>query len=633
MIERAAPNTKKVLVVDFDPDYLKLLAQWLSREGFQVITATDGLSGLEKFKKERPDLVVLEAMLPRLHGFELCSKITTDGEPRTPVIITTNVYKDAAYRTEAMRNFGAAAYFEKPPDRAKFLAQARLSLGLADKPEAGPAPAKGRTTADLLASLESGNGRKAAATPVPPRATAAENAAIDDLLKDALAEFGLKGDRVAAAKPAAAPVPVIPPRPGNRGPTNVREAAERETLLRSIETSAHKTASHQTEPGSPVTDPRPASDGFEKHPRAGVKPPVAKKPGQQPDGGEARPLPVKPVVPATAPVTGTGSVHEVRQAPATAAPETGPPAAAVADEATVPAFGTPTFQEFMAAPRKPFPMKAVAAAAAVVMAGALAFLFLRPGKGGTEVPQVDYQAALQSRAPETEPAAAPAEEPPDETAAAGDNGAAGSVTTDPPVVKKIDQPQYKQTPSAPPSPELKPVVPVRSGQPEIKLAAPVSESGSGAAPSATDAATAVRDQGTGGTGTESQAPPAKTAAPAEGPAGRPAASDPAPATPKAKAGDLVALENVDVQPVTLQTSQAVYPTRAFQAGREGSVTVNALISERGEVLRVVYLRGSTDFGFDKAALAAVEKWKFQAALKDGVPVKVWKPFTINFRKN
>jgi TonB family protein len=71
---------------------------------------------------------------------------------------------------------------------------------------------------------------------------------------------------------------------------------------------------------------------------------------------------------------------------------------------------------------------------------------------------------------------------------------------------------------------------------------------------------------------------------------------------------------------------------AMTMGIQGSVTINALISETGDVLQAVYLRGVKDGGLDKAAETAVRKMKFTPARKDGINVRVWKPVTIAFRK-
>jgi two-component system response regulator ResD len=99
---------KKILVIDYDQGSLASLQGILSREGYQVVTASDGQAGWEKFNKESPDLVLMEAMLPKVHGFELCQRITSDRNSLTPVFIMTGVYKDRVYRTEALRTYGAS---------------------------------------------------------------------------------------------------------------------------------------------------------------------------------------------------------------------------------------------------------------------------------------------------------------------------------------------------------------------------------------------------------------------------------------------------------------------------------------------------------------------------------------------
>ncbi len=113
---------KKVLVVDYDAPSLAAIAKMLKEKRFQVVTAADGKAGYDAFLAERPDLVVLEAMLPKLHGFDLCQKISRESQGRVPVIIITGLYKGPKYRQEATNGMGAAEYFEKPLDTAAFAA-------------------------------------------------------------------------------------------------------------------------------------------------------------------------------------------------------------------------------------------------------------------------------------------------------------------------------------------------------------------------------------------------------------------------------------------------------------------------------------------------------------------------------
>ncbi len=112
---------KKVLVVDYDTESLEDLFNLVSGKNMEVIKATDGQQAYEKFQSEKPDLIVLEAMLPKLHGFDLTQKIHKETKGGVPIIIVTGLYKGAQYKNEAIRSFGAAAYFEKPYDKEKLL--------------------------------------------------------------------------------------------------------------------------------------------------------------------------------------------------------------------------------------------------------------------------------------------------------------------------------------------------------------------------------------------------------------------------------------------------------------------------------------------------------------------------------
>jgi len=112
---------KKILIVDFDIKSLESLAELFENHNIQIVKARDGAAAYEKFQSEKPDLVILEAMLPKLHGFDLTQKIVKESKGSVPVIIVTGVYKGHQYRNEAMRNFGASGYFEKPLDTKELL--------------------------------------------------------------------------------------------------------------------------------------------------------------------------------------------------------------------------------------------------------------------------------------------------------------------------------------------------------------------------------------------------------------------------------------------------------------------------------------------------------------------------------
>ena len=75
---------EKILVVDDDTNICELLRLYLTKEGYQVTVANDGEEGLEKFNQVKPDMVLLDVMMPRMDGLEVCRRIRKAGN--TPVM-------------------------------------------------------------------------------------------------------------------------------------------------------------------------------------------------------------------------------------------------------------------------------------------------------------------------------------------------------------------------------------------------------------------------------------------------------------------------------------------------------------------------------------------------------------------
>jgi DNA-binding response OmpR family regulator len=114
-------SDQKILIVDYDAKSLENLADLFSAYKLEIITAADGQEAYEKFKSEKPSLVLLEAMLPKIHGFDLTQKISKETKGRVPIVIVTGLYKGTQYKNEAIRSFGAADYFEKPFDKEELV--------------------------------------------------------------------------------------------------------------------------------------------------------------------------------------------------------------------------------------------------------------------------------------------------------------------------------------------------------------------------------------------------------------------------------------------------------------------------------------------------------------------------------
>ena len=110
----------KILVVDDDPDILDALAMILESRGYEVCTARDGIEGLANLKAERPDLMILDLLMPKMDGFAVCKELQ---DPRwskfkgTPILILTSVREEASrrrYELETGLELNVDDYAEKP---------------------------------------------------------------------------------------------------------------------------------------------------------------------------------------------------------------------------------------------------------------------------------------------------------------------------------------------------------------------------------------------------------------------------------------------------------------------------------------------------------------------------------------
>lgn len=115
--------SKKIVVIDDDRITLTMLEMVFSRHGFQVFSAQDGAEGYELVQKEKPDILISDMLIPKIHGTELCKKIKETPElKQTKVILMTAVYKGPSFRFEA-RDCGADDFIEKPLDMKDLLSR------------------------------------------------------------------------------------------------------------------------------------------------------------------------------------------------------------------------------------------------------------------------------------------------------------------------------------------------------------------------------------------------------------------------------------------------------------------------------------------------------------------------------
>ncbi len=669
---------KKILVIDYDQSSLASLKGILSKEGYLIVTAADGQSGWDKYNKEQPDLVLMEAMLPKVHGFELCQRITSERNSQATVFIMTGVYKDRVYRTEALRTYGAAEYFEKPLKMAELLASIAAVLGKPEaRSEAGPAEAYSAFAAPAQPVRETGTEPAPAEprrreksrsdkdrfslpadldrlsreipkvkvpapvrhdappeanyqaladellksvvvesavpkTPVAPKPSNGNgngngngrgNAEIDQFLKSALAGFDIEKEKVKAPKPAPAaekpkPVPTPPPTvafkpkvetpPAPAVEKPIAQAAPAPAPEIPAAAPLEPATKNTLTPGDPGSDISPFFTPGKPKPEAPVEKP------------RVYAAPAPPVKPAPAPKITFKPAEARERTPAPANSE------AKAREAEVIAatdlFGT--FEETKTRKGLPTLVLVGLGVAALAVAG---FFVLRPKKSAPKTESLPIQqVAATANVP-----AAPVEEAP-------------APKVDPAPVKPKPQPQAKKQDPAPSSVEA--IIPASVTSVAPPLVPPQSDPAAGTAAAKSDPP-ANKTEETPVVKTEET--PIQGSETGSGITSEPA---PVPAAPPVREGDLIELGAATELPKQVKSVNPVYPSSAQRLGISGSITVNALIDEKGNVIDTAILKGiQDDMGLGKAAETAVKKWKFQPARKNGVAVKVWKSFVIAFK--
>jgi two-component system alkaline phosphatase synthesis response regulator PhoP len=110
----------KILVVDDDPDILDAVTLILESQGYQVVTAQNGLEGLAQIKAEEPDLMILDLLMPKMDGFALFKELQDPEWSKykdMPILILSSVREEASrrrYELETGVELGMADYIEKP---------------------------------------------------------------------------------------------------------------------------------------------------------------------------------------------------------------------------------------------------------------------------------------------------------------------------------------------------------------------------------------------------------------------------------------------------------------------------------------------------------------------------------------
>lgn len=128
-------RSRKVLIADDEPDILEILKYNLSNEGYEVVTAKDGDEALEKAKRTMPDLIVLDVMMPRKTGVEVCQLLRAQPAFKDTLIIFLTAVNDEGTQIRGLET-GADDYVSKPISPKVFLSRVNALFRRVNKADA-----------------------------------------------------------------------------------------------------------------------------------------------------------------------------------------------------------------------------------------------------------------------------------------------------------------------------------------------------------------------------------------------------------------------------------------------------------------------------------------------------------------
>jgi TonB family protein len=640
-----------ILLIDYEPRSIERFRDPLTGAGYTVEIATDGVSGIEAFHRLSPDMVLVEAMIPKKHGFEVCQELKRTPHGRqTPVIITTGVYKGRKYRTQALHIYGCDEYIEKPIAAEQLLALVGKFFVAGSPGSSGSSGSSTRGVEAVSVTSErstADNNADAIAKPeplaetrgsVPAHAQPLSVAPMvhrDDTEDEIMARLDeiLPGSR--PTPPRAEPSPIAA---GGSGDANLM-AQMRAELDAELGAISGPLAFDVAPSLAPVAEDFPSDQGLspsvlEALPAPDAQAPIAPVPAEIPVAKEEQPGQVvsfdtkRSRKHRKSEKRGKGSVPQpgrVAAPPKAAAPPTVDPTIRV-EKVGVPHGSMVESEIESPAARRGKPLVLWLAVGAV----ALATVYLVYPRGESSGSNVEPA----PRPTPTNAASAPpvAEPPPVASAPAEPVQQAPEPLPTIPEKPKPAPPAAADKQSAPKKSADRATATTRPGATapaSRKTAAPVPTAGSapptakkpstpGPAPSAPAVAEAAAipasadetPQGLGTSAADAEAVPD---------------SPPAPTTTKlVQPGQLIAIDEADTLPVPLTHRSPFYSTEAVTKRITGTVIMNVLINDHGTVDQVVLVTGVTGGDVNDAAIRAAKSWTYRPATKDGVPVKVWR---------
>ncbi len=126
-----------ILVVDDEDDLLSLLEYNLEQEGFEVVLARDGVEAIEQTQEHEPDLIILDIMMPKMNGIEVCERLRKDAHLRTIPIMMLTARTEEEDQVEGL-DVGADIYLGKPVSVSVIVSQAKALLRSVRRYESPP---------------------------------------------------------------------------------------------------------------------------------------------------------------------------------------------------------------------------------------------------------------------------------------------------------------------------------------------------------------------------------------------------------------------------------------------------------------------------------------------------------------
>lgn len=123
-------KSASILLVDDNAQNLELMQAFLEELGCSIQTASDGVEAIENIERERPDLLILDVMMPRMSGFEVCQKIKSQPSTREIVVIMVTALNEVSDYERAVE-CGTNDFITKPVNKLELLTRVRSLLELA----------------------------------------------------------------------------------------------------------------------------------------------------------------------------------------------------------------------------------------------------------------------------------------------------------------------------------------------------------------------------------------------------------------------------------------------------------------------------------------------------------------------